>query len=237
MASTGLDIRNNILYGMGTCTDTEIVVPESVTQVYRNAFSGQSRQFSIEFLGTMSYMYPYAFNSCGVTSVKLNNTSSLEIGEYCFQNCKNLTTVDGSSKVVKLASYVFLNSGLKSFDLNLSYNISPSFGPFFNCRNLKDVTVSAQTITIAPYTFAHCSSIEQIIIPEGVRVISQGAFLDCTNLSSITIPSTVEFIGKEAFRNCNNLEYVNMAPIKSGLTRTIRSRALMGTRLCSHSNV
>jgi len=54
-------------------------------------------------------------------------------------------------------------------------------------------------------SFKECSSLESVVIPNGLKFIGQWAFLDCSSLSSIDIPETIEEIGEQAFANCTSL--------------------------------
>lgn len=55
-------------------------------------------------------------------------------------------------------------------------------------------------------SFLNCTSIESVIIPNGVIYIGMDAFRNCTNLKSITIPDTVNEIGMLAFKDTAWLE-------------------------------
>lgn len=55
-------------------------------------------------------------------------------------------------------------------------------------------------------SFKDCTSIESVIIPNGVTYIGMDAFRNCTNLKSITIPDTVNEIGMLAFQDTAWLE-------------------------------
>ncbi|MGN1432857.1 MAG: leucine-rich repeat protein [Ruminococcus sp.] len=55
-------------------------------------------------------------------------------------------------------------------------------------------------------SFLDCTSIESVIIPDGVTYIGMDAFRNCTNLKSITIPDTVNEIGMLAFQDTAWLE-------------------------------
>ena len=54
--------------------------------------------------------------------------------------------------------------------------------------------------------FENCTSLEEILIPEGVEEIPERAFYRCHSLKSIQLPSTLRKIGKEAFAFCIQLE-------------------------------
>lgn len=73
-----------------------------------------------------------------------------------------------------------------------------------------DVTIP-DTITglsvsgIGESAFYHCSSVTNIIIPNGVTSIGGWAFSWATNLTSITLPTSVTNIAQSAFNYCTSL--------------------------------
>ncbi len=140
------------------------------------------------------------------------------VGASAFYNCKQLTAVTIGANVRSLGS---ASSG--------------SASSFFNCTSLSSVTFAdAKALTFIGFqTFASCSSLESIDIPEGVDTLSEGAlngcssltrvtlpstltrmedlvFGECSSLYSITIPSSVNYMGYEEFLNCTKLKRVVM---------------------------
>ena len=61
---------------------------------------------------------------------------------------------------------------------------------------------------IRPYTFKDCTSLESIVISNGVTSIESSAFENCTSLKSITIPDSVTSIGYFTFYGCTSLKDV-----------------------------
>lgn len=55
-------------------------------------------------------------------------------------------------------------------------------------------------LAVGSYCFAGNDSVEEVILPSGIRVIEKGAFEDCVNLKSVTLPDTLETISDFAFR-------------------------------------
>jgi len=53
-------------------------------------------------------------------------------------------------------------------------------------------------------------TINNIIIPNTVTIISATAFCDCSNLTSITIPNSVKSIGGQAFQGCINITSIEI---------------------------
>ncbi len=54
------------------------------------------------------------------------------------------------------------------------------------------------------------TTIESVVIPEGVEDIQKYAFYNCKNLKSVTIPDSVKFIREFAFDGNENLETINI---------------------------
>ncbi len=76
-------------------------------------------------------------------------------------------------------------------------------GAFSGCYNLKDITLP-QTLEYIGEEAFFLTAIEQIAIPNSVKVISWRAFAG-TNLKTVNIPGAVEYIGEGAFYGCKNL--------------------------------
>lgn len=50
--------------------------------------------------------------------------------------------------------------------------------------------------------------VTEVVIPDGVRKISERAFSGCDNITSVIIPDSVKSIGTDAFKDCVCLESV-----------------------------
>lgn len=66
---------------------------------------------------------------------------------------------------------------------------------------------SHRVTTIEDGTFADCTSLTSVTIPDSVTTIRDSAFLGCTSLTSVTIPDSVTTIGYDAFKGCTNLRH------------------------------
>lgn len=76
---------------------------------------------------------------------------------------------------------------------------------FYGLNNLKTLHFSPNCAVIPKECCGHCSALETVIIPEGVKKISSYAFVGCSKLKSIRIPESMHIIEDCAFYGCENL--------------------------------
>ena len=55
-----------------------------------------------------------------------------------------------------------------------------------------------------------CSSLREVVLPEGLTSIGDGAFQGCDNLEAIHIPASVTSIGARAFHHCSHLTSITV---------------------------
>ncbi len=113
------------------------------------------------------------------------------IEDFAFEYCNALEKIN-LENVVSIGTSAFSNTGLKS--INVSCGILEAFD---YCHNLKSVTMK-NTQIIGNSAFCGCYSLEEIIMPEGLREIHSLAFSD-TALKRVVIPKSVKEIEDNAF--------------------------------------
>ncbi|MCH5218623.1 MAG: leucine-rich repeat domain-containing protein [Muribaculaceae bacterium] len=89
------------------------------------------------------------------------------------------------------------------FDKDISYYKIPQFIQYNN----KQFPVTK----IGPNAFEGCKNLKNIIISEGVEVISYEAFKGCSALTEIKIPASVEYIAASVFEGCPNISSISFA--------------------------
>ena len=137
-----------------------------------------------------------------------------EVKSICVSNWDN--NGDGQLDTREAASVVNLNNAFKG---NTTINTFEEF-QYFAKANTQDAFngCSALTSIILPNVnkigiraFYQCSSLESVIIPEGVPSIELMAFAGCRALTTVSIASSVKTIGTSAFSGCIALTTVNIA--------------------------
>ena len=163
--------ESNVFYygvtGMGTCTDTDIVIPfqndgEKVVAIGALAFQGNKSITSVKFGENVTYVVDNAFKGCtALKEVTFAENNSLSVlGDYVFQGCSSLETVSFPDTLKSYSSYLFAE-----------------------CYRLKDFVIKETVNSIGAETFRNCDSLTEIVIPDNLSSIGVSAFKDCDALT------------------------------------------------------
>jgi hypothetical protein len=160
--------------GIGTCTDTDIVIPATheglpVTRIADYAFEFCHNITSVEIPDSVTYIGGWAFWECNsMTELRLPEFATISF--FAFRDCAALTQVH-------LPEYNCM--------------IQRSF-IMYRCTQLQEVWVGEGTSTIGEGDFSGCTSLHTIHIPVSVDRIETKAFMDCTSLTHIYYDGTME---------------------------------------------
>lgn len=97
-----------------------------------------------------------------------------------------------------------------------SYESTSAVPWYDNRSSIQKVVIENGITNIAPRSFYNCSSLTEVSIPASVTYIGEYAFYNCSSLLSVTIPDSVVSIGYDVFRNCTSLKNVT---IGNGIAR------------------
>lgn len=165
---------------------TEVVVPNNVTVIGKEAFKGCK--------GLLSVVLPD-----GITSIE----------EAAFYNCENLISINIPDGVKNIGQYAFYCCR-KLESITIPYGITYIDTSVFQaCASLTKFDIPDTVTYIGEKAFAACENLINIDIPNSVEHIDQEAFSVCNGFTSITIPNSVRSIGKGAFACCKNLSHVD----------------------------
>ena len=212
--------------GIGTCVDTEIVIPstspngDSVISIGSYAFKKCTTLTSVIIPDSVIQIENSAFYYCSsLVSIIIPN-SVTTIGNFVFDHCNALPSITIPDSVISIGRYAF-NYCKSLANIAIPHNVTTiSDHMFYECTSLKNVTILGCVTTIENYAFGDCSNLNTINIPDTVISIGDNSFYSCQSLIGITIPENVKTIGSNAFQYCYKLiEVIN----RSSLNITIGS--------------
>ncbi len=194
---------------------------KNVETIALSAFSG-SALTSIALTDKLTSLGNYLFEGCeSLTSVDMSNiTNTCTIGSYLFKGCKKLSNVDlGNAKNVSTNMF----DGCTSLEEILIPSTITSIGSYaFKNSGLKSIDLSgmADGSNVLSYAFQNCAKLTSVKLPK-VTKICEYTFYDCPSLAICEIPSTVTEIGASAFNNTA----LRSITIPAGISTTIGNSA------------
>ena len=227
-----------------------------IKKIEKYSFSRSGLQ-EVSFPENIKIIEEGTFKECsGLRSVAWNCTCDV-IPANCFFECSNLTHFDFSA-IKKIGKYAFIRSGLQEVCLQKNIEILEN-GTFRECSGLRSVTWNCTCDVIPNFCFAACSNLtnfdfsgiekigkyafeesglQEVFLPENIKIIEDGAFRECSGLRSVTWNCTYDVIPVLCFAVCSNLTQFALSGIKkvgtsafekSGLTSVTLSQ---GTEVC-----
>jgi len=185
-----IEIENGGFYDSAM---TSILIPNSVTSIGHEAFSGCVALTSITIPASVTSI-GFAFQYTGLESVTVDSGNTVYRSEgNCIIEISNNTLIAGfKNSVIPL--------GVTSIGV----------GAFYACIGLTSITIPDSVTSIGDYAFSYCTDLTSITIPNGVTSIGGFAFNYCSGLTNITIPDSVTSIGGNAFSNCTGLTNITI---------------------------
>ena len=203
-------------------SETDLILPSYVTQIYNNVFYNYINLTSIEIPESVTSIGDGAFANC-YKLVEICNKSTLNItigssdyghiGYFALAVYNNsdlyktkLSNDDGYIIYTKGEEKVLIGYTGTKKDLVIPSYVTTIYNyAFYNCANLTSVTIEDSVTNIGSYAFYNCANLTSVTIGDSVTNIGSYAFYNCSSLTSIEIPDSVTSIGYSAFYSCSKL--------------------------------
>lgn len=150
-------------------------------------------------------------SSYELRQIVLPNTLKI-IGDYAFQFCSTLETIDIPDSVIYIGTGAFSNCfALRDIQIPQSItNINDE--TFSSCGSLTEIHIPQNVVSIGNSAFSGCYSITSFIFSDHIKSIGDFALSGCNALKELQIPANVHDIGDNAFGGCISLEKIIVDP-------------------------
>ncbi len=206
-----------IVSGIGTCTDTDLVIPATykdlpVKEIGASAFRDNTAITSVTIPEGVKTIGNYAFSGCtGLTSLTLPNSLQI-IGQSAFYKCSGLASVSIPNNVESIGYHAFYNCP------KLTYTVYDNAKYLGNAENPYLVLVQATSEAISscavhPDTrilyseaFFCCAQLTELTVPKGVVEVSPYLF-DASGVKKVFFDGSAPSFAKNAFSGVSAAAY------------------------------
>ena len=219
------DFVEIVRYGGGA---VDLVIPDTieglpVKYIGKNAFSGCSIE-SVKIPGTVEEIGAQAFSSCQVLSKVVLEEGIKTLGDGVFYDSFSVNDIQFPKSLVMIGENCFLGtlwydnqSKMENIYIgNILYEYYQK-----NDETDNSLSISEGTVSIASGAFKDVENINEIILPDSLKYISDYAFSNMDELKYVDFNENVEYIGKYAFKGCGALERItipgNVKVINTGM--------------------
>lgn len=105
---------------------------------------------------------------------------------------------------------VKFTTGNKTIPKSIFCNNHGSGTNVYGYSTIEEVVIGDGVTSIGDRAFGGCTGLTSVTIPDSVTSIGTYAFVTCTGLTNITIPNSVTSIGASAFNFCSNLTTITI---------------------------
>ena len=226
--------RNGLRLNKYLGTDTEVTVPEEVTET-GSAFKDCKTVTKMVLPAGLTKLESDIFSGCTALKEIAIPEGVTSIGNGAFRDCKALTELALPRGLKKIESYVFIGcTGLSYIDI--PDGVETIDGHIVNePTQLRCTLGSSAAIALSKSDNGFCvdglrlcygfdddgntngltvkryvGSETEVTVPDGVDSIGSNAFYDCKGLTKLALPQGLKEIGDHAFVGCAGLSYIDI---------------------------
>lgn len=183
----------------------------NITATAATGMSGVQRVIGENLLGNVvSLKVTGSFNGYDVMIFrnKMPNLHYLDLSDANVEACDyEYYTGYSMNEANALGDYAFYQLP-KLVDVKLPNTLTKlGRSAFSGCDALQSITIP-EGVEDIPYDFLNGAKITTLVIPEGVKTISDASIANCPILRTVSLPSTLTLIDDQAFYNCPKIESI-----------------------------
>ena len=185
---------NDVVWNAVNCEDFNAIPFDNMTSI---AFGNKvenvpaylcadTKVANVTLPGSVKTIGTRAFIDCvDLKSVIMEAGGSMQIADYAFMNCLNLTSMQLPKDATKVGRFAFSYcSSLEALELPETLS-EIGEQAFYNCFALKSIDVPAGVTTLSPFTFHNCSNMLSVELGENLESLCYNVFTN-TKLDTIT---------------------------------------------------
>ena len=135
------------------------------------------------------------------------------IGGAAFWESRGLTDIKIGSNIKHLGGSVFGYTGYWLDESNWENGVLYIDNYLIDSKEEKcssRLEIKNGTTLIGGWAFCNNRNVENLIIPDSVKIICEDVFAWCENLKTVDLGAGVEIIGDRAFQGCNKVEIIRL---------------------------
>lgn len=193
-AFVGSEKLNDVVWNAVNCEDFNEIPFDNMTSItFGNKVENvpaylcaDTKVANVTLPGSVKTIGTRAFIDCvDLKSVTMAAGGSMQIADYAFMNCLNLTSMQLPKDATKVGRFAFSYcSSLEALELPETLS-EIGEQAFYNCFALKSIDVPAGITTLNPFTFHNCSNMLSVELGENLESLCYNVFTN-TKLDTIT---------------------------------------------------
>jgi len=190
---------------------TKVILSENMTEIPSEAFSSCTGITEAEIPKTIRKIGTKAFSGCtGMTKLLFTDINldseyayKLEIEPEAFTGCTKLASVSFSNNIEAIPTKCFFKSGIKELDIPGNIE-SIGESAFDSSTSLEKLIMHDGVTTMGKGAFNKCSKLASVAFSGTMTSIPENAFMG-TGIKELTIPKNIKEINAHAFDGCKQL--------------------------------
>ena len=189
-----------------------IILPETLTQIQRYAFSDNRELSSVTVPASVKLIAHHAFCNTGIQSLTFCGDGPEVIEQYAFAYTRSLSAVTLPSGLQKLGRYAFFCSGINSIDFADGYSINAIPEAAFSETKIASLVLPDCVTEIGKNAFSHIKELKTVDFGAGEDIMILSSAFYNSGLESVEIGKNIKHIEEYAFTALKNLTEFSVDP-------------------------